>query len=63
MENEINNQIETKEETVVIDEQKVIEKKKSTFRLFWLFVCIDIGLAIWVIYLIIKIFFDAFQAS
>lgn len=42
-------------------ERKELEKKKSTFRLFWLFVFIDLGLLVWIIYLLVNIFIDAFK--
>lgn len=42
-------------------EKKELEKKKSTFRLFWLFVFIDIGLLVAIIYLLVNIFIDAFK--
>ena len=42
-------------------ERKELEKKKSTFRLFWLFIFIDLGLLVWTIYLLVNIFIDAFK--
>lgn len=42
-------------------ERKELEKKKSTFRLFWLFIFIDLGLLVWIIYLLVNIFIDAFK--
>lgn len=42
-------------------ERKQLEKKKSTFRLFWLFIFIDLGLFVWIIYLLVNIFIDAFK--
>lgn len=42
-------------------ERKQLEKKKSTFRLFWLFIFIDLGLLVWIIYLLVNIFIDAFK--
>ena len=42
-------------------ERKELEKKKSTFRLFWLFIFIDLGLLVWLIYLLVNIFIDAFK--
>lgn len=53
--------IETKEINNEETLRKAQEKKKSTFRLFWLFVVIDLILLAWIIYLIISIFIDAFQ--
>lgn len=41
--------------------RKELEKKKSTFRLFWLFIFIDLGLLVWIIYLLVNIFIDAFK--
>ena len=41
--------------------RKEHEKKKSTFRLFWLFIFIDLGLLVWIIYLLVNIFIDAFK--
>lgn len=40
---------------------KEIEKKKSTFRLFWLMVVINIILFIFIIYLVIDIFIETFS--
>ena len=42
-------------------ERKELEKKKITFRLFWLFIFIDLGLLVWIIYLLVNIFIDAFK--
>ena len=42
-------------------ERKELEKKKSTFRLFWLFIFIYLGLLVWIIYLLVNIFIDAFK--
>ena len=42
-------------------ERKELEKKKSTFRLFWLFIFVDLGLLVWIIYLLVNIFIDAFK--
>ncbi len=38
-----------------------LEKKKSTFRLFWLFLVIDIILIAGIIYLVIDIFIKNFS--
>ena len=50
--NESNNETSSKE---------VIEKQRSTFRLFWLFVFIDIALIIGIAYLVIDIFVKSFS--
>lgn len=50
--NESNNETSSKE---------VIEKQRSTFRLFWLFVFIDIVLIIGIAYLVIDIFVKSFS--
>ena len=50
--NESNNETSSKE---------VIEKQRSTFRLFWLFVFIDIALIICIAYLVIDIFVKSFS--
>lgn len=41
--------------------KEVIEKQRSTFRLFWLFVFIDIVLIIGIAYLVIDIFIKSFS--
>ncbi|MBO8427044.1 MAG: hypothetical protein IAC58_00575 [Firmicutes bacterium] len=54
---EVNDNLESsKTKAISEDTKKEIEKKKSTFRLFWLFVGISIILFIWIIYLVIDIF-------
>ncbi len=69
---EINNQLTTinnsgslnikkNEENKEIINNKEIEKKKSTFRLFWLMVVINIILFIFIIYLVIDIFIETFS--
>ena len=69
---EINNQLTTinnsgslnikkNEENKEIINNKEIEKKKSTFRLFWLMVVINIVLFIFIIYLVIDIFIETFS--
>ena len=50
--NESNNETSSKE---------VIEKQRSTFRLCWLFVFIDIVLIIGIAYLVIDIFVKSFS--
>ena len=50
--NESNNETSSKE---------VIEKQRSTFRLFWLFVFIDIVLIIGIAFLVIDIFVKSFS--
>lgn len=69
---EINNQLTTinnssslnikkNEENKENINNKEIEKKKSTFRLFWLMVAINIILFIFIIYLVIDIFIETFS--
>ena len=69
---EINNQLTTinnssslnikkNEENKENIDNKEIEKKKSTFRLFWLMVVINIILFIFLIYLVIDIFIVTFS--
>ena len=69
---EINNQLTTinnssslnikkNEENKENINNKEIEKKKSTFRLFWLMVVINIVLFIFIIYLVIDIFIETFS--
>lgn len=41
--------------------KEVIEKQRSTFRLFWLFVFIDIVLIVGIAYLVIDIFIKSFS--
>lgn len=44
------------------EKQKQLEQSKSTKRLFWLFVCLDIGVLAWVIFTVIKIFMAVLSA-
>ena len=60
-ENNINNLNNNKTFEAKEIERKELEKKKSTFRLFWLFIFIDLGLLVWIIYLLVNIFIDAFK--
>lgn len=60
-ENNINNLNNNEDFEAKEIERKELEKKKSTFRLFWLFIFIDLGLLVWIIYLLVNIFIDAFK--
>ncbi len=60
-ENNINNLTNNETFEAKEIERKELEKKKSTFRLFWLFIFIDLGLLVWIIYLLVNIFIDAFK--
>ncbi len=60
-ENNINNLNNNEAFEAKETERKELEKKKSTFRLFWLFIFIDLGLLVWIIYLLVNIFIDAFK--